>query len=126
MLPKFYCDHYQEFLSLLLKFQASLTSLESNNFAELYQELQQKFNQEIIVLNGSELEGENYYNWQSLQTEIHRTFKLLQTQIMFLLTSRQLTTNQKHLTTIYNYLNQLIAYCQKTVNSEQGTVNSNQ
>lgn len=119
MLPKFYCNHYQEFLSLLLKFQASLTSPEKNNFIKPYQKLQRKFNQEIMVLNGSELEGENYHNWQSLQTEIHRTFKLLQTQVMFLLTSRQSTTNQKHLTTIFNYLNQLIAYCQKTVNREQ-------
>lgn len=113
MLPKTDFENYQEFLSLLRKMQLNLKSTEPDNLKQIYQELQQKFTEKIIILTGNELEGSNYQKWQSLQTEIHRSFKLLETQIMFLLTSRQSTTNHKHLNTIDNYLNKLIFYCEE-------------
>ncbi len=115
MLPKTDFENYQEFLSLLLKMQQNLKSTEQDNLKQIYQELQQKFTEKIIILTGNELEGPNYQKWQSLQTEIHRSFKLLETQIMFLLTSRQSTTNHKHLNTINNYLTKLILYCENII-----------
>jgi hypothetical protein len=115
MLPKLYADCYQEFLNLLLEIQSSAKVSKQANLAELYQELQQKFRGEVMVLTGAELDDNIYYSWQSLQTEIHRTFKLLETQLMFLVTSRKSTTNEKHLATIDNYLSKLISYCNNII-----------
>lgn len=117
MLPNIYAKNYQEFLILLRKMQQNLKSPE--NLQEIYLELKQLFQEKIMNLIGEDLEGKTYQNWQSLQTEIHRSFKLLETQVMFFSTSRNSTTNQKYLTQINNYLNNLISYCQKLTQNEE-------
>jgi hypothetical protein len=115
MLPKIYSENYQEFLNLLLKMQQKLVSEDLEQIKEFYSELQDQFTAKIMILTGTELEGANYHNWQRLQTEIHRSFKLLETQLILLSVSRNPITNQKYLTQINNYLNNLISYCKQII-----------
>ncbi len=113
MLPKSYCNCYEYFFKKLLKLQQSLKSPAEENQKKLYQELQLHFTKEVMTLTGTELKGAIYHKWQSLQTEINRAFRLLQTEFAFFLTARQTTTNQQRLTNINNHLEKLIFYCQE-------------
>ena len=108
---------YQEFLTLLSKFQNNCDSFNAaSSGTRLQQEfnssLQQWFQDNIIPLTETELEQAIAFRWQSIQTEIKREFRLLTTDMIFLASSRQITTKEARLKLIGDRLTRLITYCQ--------------
>lgn len=137
MLSTSHSRAYQDFLTLLKKFQTiftksesaasfyphsrgsggvSLTNDDTNIKTSLVQEkcrnLQAYFEQQIIPLDSEELDMAIAARWQSVQTEIKREFKLLTTDVLFLASCRQPATRARRLKSISDRLAKLISYCQ--------------
>lgn len=77
-----------------------------------WQSLQSYFQTHVLTLTAEGLAADQAHHWQSLQTEIHRTMRLLNTDILFLRASRQVSTTQQRMTLICDQLAQLNRYCQ--------------
>ena len=120
MLPKSHNQACQEFLTALLRLREHLSasSLDAGSLQEKLRQLQQFFQERIISLPDDGLEGSAASRWQSIQTEMHRTLRLLGTDILFLRSSRQATTTEQRLGTIGDRLSQLIGYCQAIVSPD--------
>jgi hypothetical protein len=115
---------YQDFLTLLTRFQQNLSTQEpKNNQSSVLQEFQSVsawFEQNLVALSVQDLEAtisqdrrsQILSRWQAVQTEILREFKLLSTDIIFLSTARKQTTQQTRLQSIDDHLTKLINYCQ--------------
>ncbi|MFW6359988.1 MAG: heterocyst frequency control protein PatD [Chroococcales cyanobacterium] len=111
MLPLSYRQRYQTFLNPLKQLQETLnTDGDSAELKAVFSQLQQQFQQEIMALTGEELTGELLSQWQSSQTEIHRTMRLLQTDLMFLQTSQNPETSQYRLATVRDRVERLIQF----------------
>lgn len=111
MLPLSYQQTYQTFFNLLKQLEEMLNA--EADYEELkagFSQLQQQFQQEIMALTGEDLTGEIFSQWQSSQTEIHRTMRLLQTDMMFLQTSRNPETSQQRLATVRDRVEKLIQF----------------
>ena len=113
---------YQDFLTLLTKFKNFIDGWPSSGQqpqvnAE-FGELQQWFQQNIVVLDSADIELSIVARWQSVQTEIKREFKLLATDILFFASARQNTTQNKRLKSISDRLTKLIGYCQILLKEE--------
>ncbi len=113
MLPDSYSQAYQEFLKILLTWQKRANS---NNFDAValqnsFQEAQNFFKTEIVSLSEESLDENIVSRWRSIATEMHRTFKLLSTDMIFLRSAKQSTTQQQRLKSISDRLSQLIGYC---------------
>lgn len=111
MLPSI---HYQAYEKLLAELK-HLQSKASNKFIagdllENFSLVQKLFQSDLVNLNSEELNPDLMAKWQSLHTEIYRAFKLLETEMMFLRSSRQPKTIAARLTTIQGRIDQLIAY----------------
>jgi hypothetical protein len=108
---------YQEFLRLLNNFPSR--SLEADFiidmaiWSEQFKILQEFFTQTIMPLTDDKLDEEAIYRWQSLRTEIDREFRLLNTDMMFLGSSRQATTKLTRAKTIDKRIQNLILYSQE-------------
>lgn len=114
MLPDSYSQAYQEFLKILLVWQDNVNC---NNFDVValqnsFQEVQHFFQTEIVSLSEESLDENIVSRWRSIATEMHRTFKLLSTDTIFLRSAKQSTTQQQRLKSISDRLAQLIGYCQ--------------
>ena len=87
MLPASHYRAYQDFLTLLTKFNLFLTSsdvdLVQRDIKHGFAQLQSAFSDRVSPLTSEVLESEITSRWQSLQTEIKREFKLLSTEILF-------------------------------------------
>lgn len=115
MLPASHNQAYQELLTSLLEFKTWLNSLELKAHLEVNQkfsDLCQWFEQNIIVLEQEDVGGAIAPRWQSLQTEIKREFKLLSTDMLFLVAARQSKTRNQRLNSVVQHLDRLIGYCQ--------------
>lgn len=115
MLPNSYIGAYRELLILL---QQLRDRVETDNFELLqdnFSQIQQLFQQQIASLTGDELESDVFSQWQSVQTEIHRSLRLLQTDLMFLRSSRQATTSAARLKSVVDRLDKLIGYCRLSI-----------
>lgn len=111
MLPRSYREHYETFLENLKELQQNLTQeADPAVLKPLFSQLQQQFQEEIMSLTGESLTGETFSRWQSSQTEIHRTMRLLQTDMMFLQTSRSRNTSQQRLATVRDRVGKLIEF----------------
>ncbi|PSO50748.1 MAG: hypothetical protein BRC33_02385 [Cyanobacteria bacterium SW_9_44_58] len=112
MLPLAYREYYQAFLETLKQFQQSLneTDTDFTVLSSIFSQLQEQFQQNIMSLTGEALSGETLSRWQSSQTEIHRTMRLLQTDMMFLKTSRSTDTSQHRLATVRDRVGKLIEF----------------
>ncbi|NJL53565.1 MAG: heterocyst frequency control protein PatD [Hydrococcus sp. SU_1_0] len=107
---------YQDFLTLLTTFQQKLSPQEAENNQPLvrqeFQKMSEWFEQNLVSLSCQDLAPAIAPRWQAVQTEILREFKLLSTDILFLATSRQQTTQLTRLQSIDGRLTKLISYCQ--------------
>lgn len=125
MLPTSHQFIYQKFLDVLLTLQeeAQSPNLRVTAFSEKLQQVQQIFQEEILLLNGDELDPILASRFTPLQTEIHRALRLLKTDILFLRSSKQATTANQRLITVRDRLEKIIGYCQAilTYGSERGT-----
>ena len=107
---------YQEFLTLLKKFQNHCDSLLVNSDVDAlqpeFESLKRWFQEELIPLGAEDLEPAIAPRWQSIQTEIKREFRLLTTDVIFLASSRQTATQTKRLQAVGDRLQRLTDYCQ--------------
>lgn len=107
---------YQDFLNLLFKLESSwqnlaqATEIEQNK--RIWTELKQVFQERIINLTDENLDLEVASRWRSLQAEIQREFRLLNTDWLFWVSARQPATKQARAKAIENRLSKLISYCQ--------------
>ena len=116
---------YQDFLDLLAKLQSDRTAFGQSRDCygfdfpastihkdPIWQELVAIFQHRIITLTDEELETEVASRWISLQTEIQRGFRLLQTEWLFWQSARQPATRKAKEASVREQLQKLIDYCQ--------------
>ena len=116
MLSASHIRAYQDFLTLLTEFtqittvekqELNLTSLKTE-----FEGLSQWFKAHIVSISDRQIDSRHVSAWQSVQTEILREFKLLSTDMLFLASARQDSTQQKRIKSIEERLNKLINYCE--------------
>lgn len=115
MLTSLHQQNLQQWMSLLLDLRSQLK--QSNYILTVqspqWQNLQTAFKQKIISLTDEGVEPQLRSPWQSFQTESHRCLRLLNTDIIFLSSSKSETTRKQRLIQINNRLDLMISYCQK-------------
>jgi hypothetical protein len=114
MLPLLHFQHYQAFQQALEQLFQTLTVADGQE-AELqgrYQNVQQLFQSQIATLSAEDFAPEHAPRWQSLQTEIYKQMRLLETDMMLLQASRSSTTSQRRVLSVCDRLNTLIQYCE--------------
>lgn len=113
MLPQSHIQAYQEFLTVLLTLRDHVTA-EPPNAAALQETLAraQQIFQQIMNLPDESLAPEVAARWQSVQTEVYRALRLLNTDILFLRSSKGAATSERRLTAVGDRLEQIIGYCQ--------------
>lgn len=114
MLPQAYSQAYQNLLTSLEDLQHITTTpdFESTSVKKSFQKLQKIYEAEVLVLSKESLDMAIAPRWQAIQTEIHRAFKLMALDIMFLSSSKKAITSQSRLNNLSDRLSQLIGYCQ--------------
>lgn len=127
MLPRSHTRAYQDFLTLLTNFKDYLSNSElevaNPQIQQKFQELKLRFDKNVIDLNEQELEEAISSRWQSVQTEIKREFKLLTTDILFLKSARQKSTQIKRIESISDRVTKLNGYCQVMLASTESPKN---
>lgn len=114
MLPLLHFQQYQAFQQALeqLRKTITVTDWEGAALRDRYQNVQLLFQSQIATLSADDLAPEHAPRWQSLQTEIHKQMRLLETDMMLLLSSRSSATSQRRLLSVRDRLNTLIQYCE--------------
>ncbi len=114
MLPQAYSQAYQNLLAALedLKHITVNPNFESTSVKKSFQQLQRIYETEILILNKEALALKLAPRQQAIQTEIHRAFKLMAMDIMFLASSKQTKTSESRLANLGERISQLIGYCQ--------------
>jgi hypothetical protein len=113
MLPLSHAQPYQILRSTLvqLREQIELASPEPAKLRKTLQKTQEYFQQHILTLDLDELKPTDLSKVQSIQTEINKQLRLLETDILFLQAARQPTTVHQRQTQITDRLSILIQYC---------------
>ncbi len=114
MLPQAYSQAYQNLLISLedLKHITTTPDFESTSVKKSFQKLKKIYEAEVLVLSKEALDMAIAPRWQAIQTEIHRAFKLMALDIIFLSSSKKAITSQSRLNNLSDRLSQLIGYCQ--------------
>ena len=112
MLPLLHFQHYQAFLQALeqLGKTLSVSDWEESMLLEGYRNLQQLFQSQIATLSADDVAAEHAPRWQSLQTEIYKQMRLLETDMMLLQASRSSATSERRVLSVRDRLNTLIQY----------------
>lgn len=103
---------YQEFLNLLGEFQNQVNSTTKPIFKDSWQSLQDFCQQKLFTLTDDDLDKSVVQQWRSLQTEIQREFRLLNTDILFLGASRTAQTKEVRLKSIGDRITRLTQFSQ--------------
>ena len=107
---------YRDFLTLLDDLEShcqnSAEIADNAEIAAIWSDLKQVFQERIISLTDEELEGEVASRWISLQTEIQREFRLLNTDWLFWASARQQVIKQARAKAVRERLRKLSQYCQ--------------
>ncbi|MDJ0692217.1 MAG: heterocyst frequency control protein PatD [Xenococcaceae cyanobacterium MO_188.B32] len=115
MLSMSHSQAYQEFLTLLKKFNDDFSSfndeIDIKAVQKQFQPIKIFFQQQIVGLATQQLDEAIATRWQSLQTELYREFRLLDTDILFLASSRQAKTKMQRLKSVSDRLERIIGYC---------------
>lgn len=113
MLPRIHYQGYQNLLEALIPLKDHLDQKnpETMTLVEAWQRVEDIFRHEVMGLTGEELEPAIASRWQSTQTEIYRSLRLLQTDILFLQSSRQKSTSHQRLDNVTRRVAQIINYC---------------
>ena len=118
---------YQKFLNLLLELDSlmknSVSTAQIKPNHPVWQNLQQTFQQEVITLTDEGLDLATASHWISLQAEIQREFRLLNTDWLFMISARTPATFQAKEKSVVKRLHQLINYCQVMLRGVKETDN---
>ena len=109
---KFMKKAYQEFQSLLGEFQNQVNIATKDVLKDSWQNLQDFCQQKIFILTDNGLDESVVQQWRSLQTEIQREFRLLNTDILFLGASRKAQTKEVRLQSIRDRITRLTQFSQ--------------
>lgn len=82
------------------------------DIAAIWSDLKQVFQEKIIPLTDEKLDREVASRWISLQTEIQREFRLLNTDWLFWTSARQQAIKQARAKAVTERLHKLSQYCQ--------------
>jgi hypothetical protein len=112
MLPLLHFQHYQAFQQALAQLgkTLSVSDWEESMLLEGYQNVQQLFQSQIATLSADDVAPEYAPRWQSLQTEIYKQMRLLETDMMLLQASRSSATSERRVLSVRDRLNTLIQY----------------
>ena len=113
MLPSTHRQPYQEFKHALEQMLHTIVAidLEKLILRDKCQELQKLFKNQITPLSADDLIGESASRWQSLQTELYKQMRLLETDVMMLQAARSSATAQTRVMGICARIKTLIQYC---------------
>ena len=103
---------YQEFLNLLGEFQNQVNIATKDVLKDSWQNLQDFSQQKLFTLTDDNLDESVVQQWRSLQTEIQREFRLLNTDILFLGASRKAQTTEVRLQSIRDRITRLTQFSQ--------------
>ncbi|MBD2007095.1 MULTISPECIES: heterocyst frequency control protein PatD [Cyanophyceae] len=114
MLPQSYRQGYEKFaIALELLLQAvTADNQEPGLVNERFQALKQVYAQNVAIFRGDELTSETFPRWQSFQTEIVRSQRLLEMDAMFLQASGNWATVLKRKNAMSDRISTLISYCE--------------
>ncbi|YAI81354.1 MAG: heterocyst frequency control protein PatD [cyanobacterium endosymbiont of Rhopalodia sterrenbergii] len=114
MLPKPHQKFYQKFLASLitLRAQVMIKDIDSGRLSQNFRVAQEIFQNQILELTTENLEASVVSSWQSIQTEVHRTLRLLKTNFLFLQSSHKRGTEEQRLEIVLDHIEKLIGYCQ--------------
>ncbi|XTZ20880.1 MAG: heterocyst frequency control protein PatD [cyanobacterium endosymbiont of Rhopalodia fuxianensis] len=118
MLPKPHQKLYQKFLTSLitLRDQIMMKDINSGRLSQNFYMAQEIFQNHILGLTTENLDNYAVSSWQSIQTEIHRTLRLLITDFLFLQSSHKRSTEEQRLERVLDHIEKLIGYCQLILN----------
>jgi hypothetical protein len=105
MLQELQSQADREFFLFITQFQNWFASetVETELWWDDWQQLKQFYDTKIIGTDD---------RWQQVRTEIHRAIKLLEMDLLFLRSAKQITTKQQRVKTIVSRLEQLSGYWQ--------------
>lgn len=115
MLPSTHYKPYQEFKQALMEMQESVAAaveLEKPGLRDKFQDLQQLFKNQIATLSADDVSDTFVSRWQSIQTEIYKQMRLLETDVMLLQASRTSATSLVRTSGLSDRLKTLIQYCE--------------
>lgn len=114
MLHPLHRQRYQEFQQALEQLHKRVTAKDLQGAALLdnVREVQQLFQNQIASLSAEDCAPEDASRWQSIQTEIYKQMRLLQTDVMRLQASRSSATSLSRTAGVSDRINTLIQYCQ--------------
>ncbi|XLQ10998.1 MAG: heterocyst frequency control protein PatD [cyanobacterium endosymbiont of Epithemia adnata isolate EadnSB Bon19] len=109
--------HQKLLASLItLKDQVMMKDIDSKRLSQNFRMLQEIFQNYILGSTTENLENSVVSSWQSIQTEIHRTLRLLITDFLFLQSSHKRSTEKQRLEIVLDHIEKLIGYCQVILN----------
>ncbi len=113
MLPPSQRECYNQFQQALNQLQDTATTpeLEVAVLRDQFQDVQQLFQSQIAILSADEVEAEDASRWLSLQTEIYKQMRLLETDLMLLQASRSSATSRLRKANVSDRIKTLIQYC---------------
>jgi len=103
---------YQKFQILLKEFKNQVFVSTKPVFQDSWRNLQEFGQQEIFMLTGDDFDTSVVQQWRSLQTEIQREFRLLNTDVLFLGASRTAQTKEVRLKSIGDRITRLTQFSQ--------------
>ena len=110
MLPTNYHQAYKSLLRKLEYFSFALLDGDASTGLQSFQALQTCLEGEILSLNDDNFSPEVANRWRTVQTELYRSWRLLETDWLFLASARQ--GREKRLQIISERVATLKGYCQ--------------
>jgi hypothetical protein len=110
MLPSSHQKVYRNFKEALKALQEAVKQSSSER-QTAYTRVEHLFYSDVIPLTDAEINPEIVSRWRSINTELHRMFKLLATDWLFLRSSRQMATKKERLDLFCDRIEQMIKFC---------------
>ncbi|PSF38749.1 hypothetical protein C7H19_04405 [Aphanothece hegewaldii CCALA 016] len=110
MLPSSYKEVYQNFLEALKSLQEA-EKLSTEERITAFARVEHMFQNQLLTLTDEELDPNIVSRWLPIQTELHRMFKLLATDWLFLRSSRQVSTQKERLKLFCDRIEQMSKFC---------------
>jgi hypothetical protein len=105
---------YKDFVTVLDQLQEHLYSSRGDfeSFKRSFQAVEMIFQAEILSLTSDGLESDQVSRWQLAHTEIHRAFRLLKTDFLFLVSAKREIIMQQRMKQFGDRLVKLISDCE--------------
>jgi CRISPR/Cas system CSM-associated protein Csm2 small subunit len=110
MLPSFYQEVYRNFIEALKSLREAVKQSDDEKQAA-FAKVEHLYQTQVITLTEEEIDPEIVSRWRSIQTELHRMFKLLATDWLFLRSSRQVSTKKDRIDIFCDRIEQMIKFC---------------